>query len=154
MNDIKDVKSIKDIDIARYFKALQLGFENETILNNRYLEKSIGKPVLFGDTIQLFHVKSKKYISIYPDKLALQERENLRVSAPTHSSTCPRTYLFIQVSLSSTGDNYSWLKIIPRFNIDKEGDSIKDNNEMYLTIAERIGEYIHRYTLSLTHSLT
>ncbi len=95
MNDIKDVKSIKDIDIARYFKALQLGFENETILNNRYLEKSIGKPVLFGDTIQLFHVKSKKYISIYPDKLALQERENLRVSVPTHSSTCPRTYLFI-----------------------------------------------------------
>ena len=45
--------------------------------------------------------------------------------------------------MSSTGDNFSWINIIPRFNIDKEGDAIRDNNEMYLTIAERAGEYIH-----------
>jgi hypothetical protein len=81
--------------------------------------------VKFGDTIQLFHVKSGKYLRIYPDKLAKDERQNLLVN------------------LNSAGDTYSWLTLLPRFKVDHIGDPVVTGTELYLSIAERPNEFIH-----------
>jgi hypothetical protein len=41
------------------------------------------------------------------------------------------------------GNSFSWLQICPRYKIDKEGDRILNNSEMYLRVASRANEYFH-----------
>ncbi len=104
---------------------MQRGKQNETKLNERYMRSKTGQPVVFGDIIQLFHVKSKKYVTVAPDQLAHDERENIRVC------------------LVSGGNPFSWLQILPRYKIDREGDKILSATEAFLKVAERPNEYIH-----------
>ena len=66
-----------DASLKRYKDALKKGRDNETKLNNNYMEKKMGEPVKFGDTIQLFHIKSGKYVTVSPTVLANDERENM-----------------------------------------------------------------------------
>lgn len=103
----------------------QRGRDNENKLNESYMRQKIGSPVVFGDIIQLLHVKSGKFITIVPDQLARDERENIRVA------------------LTSEGCTYSWLQVLPRYKIDREGDRILSNTEALLKVAERPNEYIH-----------
>ena len=81
--------------------------------------------VAFGDIIQLYHVKSGKYLTVNPKELALTERENSRVF------------------LNAEGDLHSWIQFMPRFKIDREGDRILGNSEVYVQLAERPSEYVH-----------
>ncbi|KAJ1428063.1 hypothetical protein B484DRAFT_450044, partial [Ochromonadaceae sp. CCMP2298] len=120
-----DVKNIAEESEQKYLQALERGRDNENKLNDNYMRKKIGQVVLFGDVIQLFHVKSGKYLQVVPGKLAKEERENVRLG------------------LDVNGNAYSWLQIQPRFKIDKEGDRILSSAEAYLKAAERGSEYIH-----------
>ncbi|RYH19880.1 hypothetical protein EON65_25415, partial [archaeon] len=70
-------------------------------------------------------MKSGKYLTIIPDQLAKDERENTRIS------------------LDPNGNAFSWLQISPRFKIDKEGDKVRNSSELYLKVAERANEFIH-----------
>jgi hypothetical protein len=105
--------------------ALQRGRDNENQLNESYMTHKVGTPVCFGDTIQLFHVKSGKFVTIAPDQLARDERENIRIS------------------LSTDGNPFSWIQILPRYKIDRIGDRILGDTEVLLKAAERPNEYIH-----------
>ena len=96
----------KETALDKVELALKTGKDNENTLNDNYMAQHMGKPVLFGDVVQLLHVKSGKFISVVPDKLASQEREN------------------IYANLSKGGSIYSWLQILPRYRIDREGDKI------------------------------
>eukprot|EP01038_Epipyxis_sp_PR26KG_P008072 gene8072-10935_t len=120
-----DVRNIVDDGAKRYLKALQRGLENEKKLNDNYMKKKLGQLVLFGDIIQLFHVKSRKYLQAKPDELAKDERDNIRVK------------------LDASGSSLSWLQVCPRFKIDRDGDRILNNAELYLKVAERTNEFIH-----------
>lgn len=120
-----DPKKIDDVNLLKYYKALVRGRDNETKLNDSYLKKKMGQQVVFGDIIQLFHVKSGKYLQVIPDQLAKTERENIRVQ------------------LNARGDSYSWIQLMPRYKIDREGDEITSGSEMYFKVAERSNEYIH-----------
>ena len=79
----------------------------------------------FGDTIQLLHVKSGKFLTILSDQLARDERQNIRIS------------------LSAEGSTFSWLQLLPRYKIDREGDPILSGTEVLIKIAERQNEFIH-----------
>ena len=105
--------------------ALQRGRDNENHLNESYMKHKIGTPVCFGDTVQLFHVKSGKFVTIAPDQLARDERENIRIA------------------LSTDGNPFSWIQILPRYKIDRIGDRILTDTEVLLKAAERPNEYIH-----------
>jgi hypothetical protein len=48
-----DVKNITDKDDEKYFLALKRGSDNESKLNDSYMQKKLGQVVLFGDTIQV-----------------------------------------------------------------------------------------------------
>jgi hypothetical protein len=120
-----DMSAEETTSSSKYKKALQRGRDNENKLNDQYLKKKQTNHVFFGDIIQLFHVKSMKYLKIIPDKLATDERENLKIV------------------LDPNGDIYSWLQVSPRFKIDREGDRINSNNEILLKVVERPGEMVH-----------
>ena len=74
-NDI-DENEISDKTVTRYVNSLKKGRDNEVRLNRTYMEKRTGQVILFGDIIQLYHVKSKKYLKLIPDEVAKVEREN------------------------------------------------------------------------------
>lgn len=120
-----DPRSITDENEINYLKALERGRDNENSLNDTYMRKKMGQVVLFGDVIQLFHVKSGKYLQILPSKLARDERDNYKIS------------------LNVNGDAFSWIQICPRFKIDKDGDRIISSAEVYLKVAARNNEYVH-----------
>lgn len=79
-----------------------------------------------SNTSQLFHVKSGKYLKVIPDQLAKDERENIRIV------------------LDPQGNSFSWIQVIPRYKIDREGDRVLNASEIYLKISERSNEFIHR----------
>ena len=111
--------------VKQYLKALKKGRDNEVRLNDMYMEQKTGMAIHFGDTIQLFHVKSRKYVLIDPKKLAKNERENS------------------SVELECNGNTHSWFQFMPRFKIDREGDRILTNSELYIRVAGQNTEYIH-----------
>ena len=74
---------------------------------------------------QLFHVKSGKYVTVLPDKLATDERESLKIV------------------LDVDGSPFSWIQVSPRYKIDREGDKILSSTELYLRIALRPNEFVH-----------
>lgn len=105
--------------------ALQRGRDNENRLNESYMAQKIGTPVCFGDIVQLFHVKSGKFVTVSPDQLARDERENIRIN------------------LNAEGNPFSWVQILPRYKIDRVGDRILGDTEVLLKAAERPNEFIH-----------
>ena len=82
----------KDSGMIKYKQALERGARSERKMNDDTLARRIGTPINFGDTIQLYHVKSEKYVTVVDTKLAESERENLKVS------------------MSSSGSALSWLR--------------------------------------------
>jgi preprotein translocase subunit SecD len=54
-------------------------------------------------------VKSGKYLSVIPGKLAKEERENVRLG------------------LDVNGNVFSHIQLCPRYKIDKDGDRIQRN---------------------------
>ena len=118
-------KEIKDDATKKHFAALIRGKSNEMRMNEVYMKHKIGNNVLFGDIVQLLHVKSRKYLTVKPGTLARDERENM----------C--------VHLSSEGNVFSWIQLLPRYKIDREGDRISNNTELVMHVSERPSENIH-----------
>eukprot|EP01031_Cornospumella_fuschlensis_P043163 gene43163-52757_t len=110
---------------ASHMEALVKGKDNETSLNKTVMKNKTGNVICFGDTIQLLHVKSNKFVTVEPTDLARDERENMRVR------------------LTHDGSVLSWLKVMPRFKINREGEPLTNNTEILLKVAERANEYLH-----------
>jgi hypothetical protein len=89
------------------------------------MKNKVTQVVLFGDLVQLYHVKSGKYLQVFPHKLAKDEREN------------------VKIGLDVNGNQFSYLQVCPRFKIDKDGDRVLTNTEIYLKVSERANEFIH-----------
>lgn len=120
-----DVTQAKDAATRKHLDALVRGKSNEVKMNENFMIMRTGSDVLFGDFVQLRHYKSGKYITVRPGELARDERENL------------------SIHLNTQGSMNSWLQILPRYKIDREGDKISSNTEMLLRIAERQQEHLH-----------
>ena len=120
-----DQKKLESADLQRYYGSLKRGRENELNLNDTYMKNKMGNSVLFGDTIQLYHMKSKKYITVLPKTLASDEREN------------------VKIHLDPEGTPFSWFNVMPRYKVDKEGDVVADRTEVFLKATLRAQEFIH-----------
>ena len=108
-----------------YYKALKRGQENERKLNMDFMTQKQCEEVLFGHTIQLLHLQSGKFLTVLPFQTSKFERENIRLG------------------LSAAGSTYSWIQILPRYKINRNGDRILNRTEVLLKVAERSNEYIH-----------
>ena len=114
--------------VSHIFSSEQLGkaAANEERMNEKLMALKVGKPVTYGDVIQLRHVKSNKFLTVSPTlALAKDERVNL------------------QISLERYGDTLSWLEIIPVAVSDTDNQQIADNTAVKLAVHERPMEYIH-----------
>ncbi|KAH8083393.1 Inositol 1,4,5-trisphosphate receptor [Aureococcus anophagefferens] len=111
--------------LSKLVDSLQRSMENEKRLNDTYMQQSIGNPIKFGSTIQLLHVKSRKYITVDPNEVASHERENL------------------SVRLSESGSSLSWFTLLPCYKIDREGDFVNSGASLILRVSERTSEQIH-----------
>ncbi len=98
---------------------------NEQRLNEKLMGLRKGRPIAFGDPIQLRHVKSQKFLTISVDILAREERENLKV--------------YLEIG----GDSLSCLGFMPRYRFDKEGHILTNHSEVMIRVHERGGEYLH-----------
>ena len=56
--------SADSLAMKRFHQALDKGQVNEAKMNAHFLQQKMGNPVLFGDIIQLFHVKSGHSLSL------------------------------------------------------------------------------------------
>lgn len=122
--DIEAGKMPTDVATISHYEALLRGKENEFNLNRSVMQSKTGNILYFGDTIQLRHVKSKKYITACED-LARDERENMRVI------------------VHPDGSVNSWLKVMPRFKINREGEPVIHGTEVLLKFSERNNEFLH-----------
>ena len=104
-------------------------------MNDTFMRHKIGKKVLFGELVQLLHVKSKKYVTVKDKVLARDERENTAIC------------------LSSDGSSMSWLQLLPRYKIDKEGDKISNNSELIIHVSEKGQDHVHCAERVHGHSL-
>lgn len=98
---------------------------NEQRLNEKLMSIKVGKPVAYGDPIQLRHVKSRKFLTISSNTLAKDERENMRVS------------------VIPEGNSLSCLGFVPRMRFEKEGALLTNNSEVMIRVHERPGELLH-----------
>ena len=104
---------------------LQRAAATETKLNKKLMAMKFGKPVSFGDVVQLLHIKSQTYMTVSSNCLARCERENL------------------QVYLDSNGNPLSWLELMPRYKYDREGQHISSDTELYIRVHENSSDFIH-----------
>ena len=89
---------------------------NEVRINEKLMTMKAGKPVLFGEPIQLRHYKSRKYLDVARNLLAKNEKENMKVS------------------LSTYGTIHSHLCFAPRSKYDKEGSAVKQKDELNIKV--------------------
>jgi inositol 1,4,5-triphosphate receptor type 3 len=98
---------------------------NEAELNAKMQAEQSGTPIIYGQTVQLLHVNSGKWLTVNPDEVAPTERENLRVY------------------LNQEGDKTSWFKIMPGTAVAQEGTKVENWSEVVLGCALRENEYLH-----------
>lgn len=110
---------------ADIMNMLRMATINEQRLNEKMMALKVGKPVAFGDLIQLRHVKTNKFLTVNPYTLAKMERENLRIT------------------VQSRGDSLSCLAFMPRYKSEKEGQRVTHSIEAIIRIHERPGEFVH-----------
>jgi len=107
-------------------RALTRGRLNEDKQNELAMQQKVGEPLRFGDTIQLQHVQSRKFLTIWPNRTAVVERENLLVQ------------------LDPAGSIMSHVKVCARLKIDEEVGVVMNNTDVFLKIAESEREqFIH-----------
>lgn len=107
-------------------RALTRGRHNEDKQNELAMQQKVGEPLRFGDTIQLQHVQSRKFLTIWPNRTAVVERENLLVQ------------------LDPAGSIMSHVKVCARLKIDEEVGVVMNNTDVFLKIAESEREqFIH-----------
>ena len=104
---------------------LERSVENEIRMNDKLMAMKSGKPVSYGDIIQLRHVKSRKFVTVSMMQLARQERENMRVN------------------VEKNGSVMSYLAFAPRFRSEREGELVRESAETLIRVHERSSEFLH-----------
>lgn len=114
-----------NLETASILTQLHRAALTEQKLNENMMSLKFGKPILFGDSIQLRHMKTKQFLTVSKNELARQERENMKVT------------------LTESGNILSSLVFISRFKSDKDGTPVYADSETFLAVHDKIGEYIH-----------
>ena len=85
--------------------------------------------VRYGHTIQLLHVKTNKYVTADPKKIATAEKD------------CQ--YCGVETDGSMT----SWFTILPRYKMRGVGDEVEAGDEVVFELNKQAGTYLHCSTL-------
>jgi hypothetical protein len=98
--------------------------ESEKLENASEFQRVAGKDVHYGQTIQLMHAKSSKYVTVTVKEMAELEKDCLRVV------------------LDSDGNEGSWFVVTPRFKVRSEGEPVHIGDQIVLE-SKRYNLYLH-----------
>jgi inositol 1,4,5-triphosphate receptor type 3 len=107
------------------YDALKRIMGKEEVMNVRLLENRIGHPVLYGEAIQLLHMRSGKMLTVSREETAKTEPENFRIY------------------LSEERTPNSWFKMSPAAAIDSDGDLIGNLSDVILAPLLFAEEAVH-----------
>ena len=104
----------------RVFKAMQ----NDHETNRREQERQAGKPLVYGDIIQLRHKYSDQFLTGSTIKTSVLEYNNLRVSLQEHS------------------DRSCFFRIMPKYKVRGTGDEVKAGDQIKLVSEKAAGHFL------------
>jgi len=116
----KQELTASELDYIRHLEGMN---QSESRENEAEYAHAIGKTVSFGDTIQLRHYKSGKYLTVSQ-------------AAAKLSNAC------IRVKLLEDGTEGSWFKVMPRFKMRSEGESVYIGDQLILA-SRKFDMYLH-----------
>ncbi|XP_019849953.1 PREDICTED: uncharacterized protein LOC109580835 [Amphimedon queenslandica] len=112
-----------DPESQEYRNALR-AFKTEEAENKLEQKRHFGSRVLYGDSIQLQHVASKKFVKVCSE------------ASKTESNN-------LLVSLSEENFEECIFKILPRYKVRSEGDEVRYNDQLKIENIKNQGQYLH-----------
>jgi hypothetical protein len=106
-------------------RELQEKVAEEQAKNSDLVNRPSGDPVCFGDTVQLQHVHSGKYVALIPRKIAQKEKDNMALE------------------LIDDGSEGAWFKFAARWKVSGDGDSVLIGDQVKLSSTKLGGHAIH-----------
>ena len=106
----------------KQLRRLQRAAEKEDRLNALEMQRRMGAGVFYGQNIQLKHIKSGKFLMLFPREVATIESSALKVR------------------LSPKGSLKSCLNVLPRFKVRKLDDAVEVMDHVLLGFRNRVGE--------------
>lgn len=92
--------------VERQVKSLALQMESERKENSAEYRRTAGKDVVYGQIVQLRHIKSRSYLSLTVKEAAELEKDSMRII------------------LEKDGSEGSWFIIAPRLKMRSEGEPV------------------------------
>lgn len=87
--------------------------------------RRLGDAVIYGQTIQLMHNHSRKFVRVSSTSTSKIEPSNMKVDLHEHSV------------------RNSWFRIMPRYKVRAEGDNVRLGDQVVLESVKTMGEYLH-----------
>lgn len=119
-----DTKNL-DPEDRKMMERLVDSFETEIRLNEAEYGRLCGTEVRYGDTIQLLHLKSNKFVIMKKSEVSELETN------------------FLRIHLDETGSESTWFKISPRYRAVEEGESVRMETAVSLIYAKTGVESLH-----------
>ncbi|EFC42710.1 predicted protein [Naegleria gruberi] len=93
---------------------LERKMEREKQQNNIEYERNIGKEILYGQPIQLMHLKTKKYLCVNPREKAEKQKDCLKLTLVSEEAI----------------DSTSHVIVLPYYKFRSEGDAVKLSDQV------------------------
>lgn len=141
IGDDRDVEAIKceaSIEELKVLHQIQAKATKEIAQNETERRRLLGKPVLYGQVIQLFNQHFKKYLTVTGRTRAT-------------SATTTTNHHLLQVNLST--ESIGYFRIMPRYRIRFVGDAIRVGETIALQCVRPEGYLNVDYNITNRHSL-
>jgi hypothetical protein len=121
----------REMEDPSYYDSLYESMTKETEMNEtrNIAMTTTDSVVRYGHTIQLLHVKTNKYVTADPKKIATAEKD------------CQ------YVGVEEGGSAYSWFTVLPRYKMRQLGDEVETNDCVIFELNKQAGTYLHCSTL-------
>ena len=106
--ELKDKIVLKQKTIRRLNRLARTDHEN----NEREQKRQYGKPLMFGDNVQLKHLYTNEFISFSPSQTSLLEYNTMRVT------------------LQPKSDHTCFFRLMPKFKVRAEGDNVMPGDQV------------------------
>ncbi|XP_025079753.1 inositol 1,4,5-trisphosphate receptor type 3-like [Pomacea canaliculata] len=103
----------------------KMAAESEKEDNEMEQKKNQGKKVLYGQIVQLRHLFTNKYIHISTTKTSYREGNNMAVELHSHNS------------------KQAYFRIMPRYKVKAEGDTVQAEDHVVLESIKSQGQFLH-----------
>ncbi|KAG2373818.1 hypothetical protein C9374_011703 [Naegleria lovaniensis] len=110
-------------EISSQLHQLEQRMEREFQQNKLEAERNLGRPVLYGQAVQLFHMQTQSYLTVARESAEMQK-------------DCMR------LGLDKEGSTYSYFEILPYSSFQQDGENVKLSDQIRL-FNRKSNQFIH-----------